>query len=821
MKRFIYSLFPLILLALHSSAQINFTATLTGNPVVTTGWTSSSATSVSGNTVVLTTNTTNQAGYIYYNTPTTLTTCAEFTVTFDFQVTNSSAPPADGICFWYISTPPSGFTAGGALGLPNNPNGLVLIMDTYDNNSTPNNPLISLRGMDGTFNYTEGSNTGLVGTEQMNQNFVLDGAWHTCTLTYNNGNITVAYDGNPPLITAYYPLNINGYFGFSASTGALYSKHAIRNVNIVGVLPPLPPSVPSATVTYCQFDPATPLTATGTNLKWYTTATGGTALPGAPTPSTSTATTTIYYVSQEGSNGCESNRTPITVVVKPKPNPPASPSLGLCANTGSTTLTATGQNIKWYTTSGGGAPLAAAPVINTATAPANYTYYVSQTVNGCESDRTTVDVAVGTKPPPPTVSSPVKICQYAPGAALTAAGANLKWYTTPTGGVGNPVAPIPQTGYPGITSYYVTQTNNGCESDRIRIDVEIIAKPNGIILASRNNLCKGELDSFYYYGNADVTDVYNWVNPQPATTYISGGGQGPYVVQFNTPGVYQIRMTVNHDGCLSQEATYTVTVKAEPTLDLHVAPTVCAGEVLNVALTAAAPNIDDYTWDFAGGEVVYSSVPAGPYGIRWNTPGDYIISVIGRSSECPTTPRFDTVKVLPLPDARISPVTPVICSGDTLLMRPLNYSDTLVYTWTPAVFFPNLSSPEEGTTPSIVTQPAFLKLEANNDGCIARDSIYIKAEPCCTVSLPSAFSPNGDSRNDIFHVLTIGHHKISSFRVLNRWGQVVFETDDERRGWDGTKAGVPQEMGVYYWYLKYFCTDGKMYEQKGELTLVR
>lgn len=823
MKKIFYSLF-LLLFSLQAAAQTNFTATLTGNPVVTTGWVYPTASSVSGNTFVLTNPSMTQSGYIYYNTPTTLTTCAQFTVNFEFQVTNSSAPPADGLTFWYISNPPTGFTAGSALGLPNNPNGLVLLMDTYDNDATPfNNPLISLRGMNGTFNYVEGNPQGLLGTEQTAQSFVLDGNWHSCTLTYNNGNITVAYDGNAPIITAYYPLNISGYFGFSASTGALWSKHSIRNVNITGVMPPAPPSVPATTVTYCQFDPASQLTATGTNLKWYTTATGGTALPSAPTPNTSIAATTVWYVAQEGANGCESPRTPITVIVKTKPNPPASPSLGLCANTGSTTLSATGQNIKWYNTASGGTPLSAAPVINTIAAPANYTYYVSQTVNGCESDRTTVNVAVGTKPPPPTVSSPVRYCQYQPTGVvpLTATGTNLLWYTTPTGGVGATTPPTPLVNYADTTSYYVTQTNNGCESDRIRIDVIVSARPNAIITAPRNEVCQGELDSFYYYGNAVASDVYNWVNPQPATSYVSGGGQGPYVVQFNQPGTYQIRLTVNHEGCLSPEASYTVTVRPEPTVELKVAPTVCAGQVLDVTLTDAAPFIDDYTWDFSGGEVVYSAVPAGPYGIRWNTPGDYVITVQGRSSQCPTTPKYDTVRVLPLPDARISVAAPIFCTGDTVTLLPVTYRDTMTYTWSPSVFFPGISGEAEGSTRAIVTKSSFLTLKVDDKGCVASDSVYIQVEPCCTVSLPTAFSPNGDRRNDVFHILTKGHHKISSFRVLSRWGQVVFETDNELRGWDGTKAGVPQEMGVYYWFIKYFCTDGKMYEQKGEVTLVR
>lgn len=80
------------------------------------------------------------------------------------------------------------------------------------------------------------------------------------------------------------------------------------------------PTVPASTVSYMVGATATALTATGTNLKWYTTASGGTALASAPVPSTATVGSTSYYVSQTG-NSCESQRTSITVVVY-KPQSP-------------------------------------------------------------------------------------------------------------------------------------------------------------------------------------------------------------------------------------------------------------------------------------------------------------------------------------------------------------------------------------------------------------------------------------------------------------------------------------------------------------------
>jgi gliding motility-associated-like protein len=102
--------------------------------------------------------------------------------------------------------------------------------------------------------------------------------------------------------------------------------------------------------------------------------------------------------------------------------------------------------------------------------------------------------------------------------------------------------------------------------------------------------------------------------------------------------------------------------------------------------------------------------------------------------------------------------------------------------------------------------------------------------------MPTAFTPNGDNQNDIFrmikyngtaatvgagNVVTGGTVSVSSFEIFNRWGQIVFQTADDRTGWDGTYNGVPQDVGVYSYHIRYKCADGNFYEEKGDVTLIR
>ncbi|MDZ7646684.1 MAG: hypothetical protein U5K54_05580 [Cytophagales bacterium] len=116
------------------------------------------------------------------------------------------------------------------------------------------------------------------------------------------------------------------------------------------------PSAPTVTspVAYCEGETAVALTATGSNLLWYTVLVGGIGNATAPTPSTAVVGTTNYFVSQTVS-GCESPRAQIDVIVNATPTAPtvASP-VTYCEGATAIALTATGSNLLWYTLSVGG-----------------------------------------------------------------------------------------------------------------------------------------------------------------------------------------------------------------------------------------------------------------------------------------------------------------------------------------------------------------------------------------------------------------------------------------------------------------------------------
>ncbi len=167
-----------------------------------------------------------------------------------------------------------------------------------------------------------------------------------------------------------------------------------------------------------------------------------------------------------------------------------------------------------------------------------------------------------------------------------------------------------------------------------------------------------------------------------------------------------------------------------------------------------------------------------------------------------------------------------ICAQDTVELKAMATGSNLEYIWTPDAYFRRTpGNAKASEVKAIIPKSGYVYVKVfNNDLCSATDSLYIKAEPCCEMTMPNAFTPNGDGKNDYFvPKLEVGQ-QIVSFLVFNRYGQLIYESNASgfTQGWDGrNKEGKEQQGGVYMYGLKYSCSDGKIYEKKGDITLMR
>lgn len=132
-------------------------------------------------------------------------------------------------------------------------------------------------------------------------------------------------------------------------------------------------------------------------------------------------------------------------------------------------------------------------------------------------------------------------------------------------------------------------------------------------------------------------------------------------------------------------------------------------------------------------------------------------------------------------------------------------------------------SPSHIFTAPLVTSPYTVNLTVTDSfGCQSTASKPIKVYSSCYLAVPTAFTPNGDGKNDFLVPLNAIKAENLTFKVYNRWGQLIFETKDWKHGWDGTFGGLPQPSDVYVWLLTYTDRDSKEQRtMKGTAVLIR
>ncbi|MBL0077742.1 MAG: gliding motility-associated C-terminal domain-containing protein [Bacteroidetes bacterium] len=102
-----------------------------------------------------------------------------------------------------------------------------------------------------------------------------------------------------------------------------------------------------------------------------------------------------------------------------------------------------------------------------------------------------------------------------------------------------------------------------------------------------------------------------------------------------------------------------------------------------------------------------------------------------------------------------------------------------------------------------------------------RNSVTNEDCPTCELYVPSAFSPNNDGVNDVMAPLGKCIYNNLSFKIFNRWSELVFETNSTQNGWNGFYNSTEQPVDTYLWVLEYTDSKNKKYYQKGMFSLLR
>lgn len=441
------------------------------------------------------------------------------------------------------------------------------------------------------------------------------------------------------------------------------------NVSVEVNPQPDPPAAASQSV--CFGEPVPDLIATGTNVRWYGDA-GLTNLLSVDNPfSTGETAVGVYtfYVTQSAL-GCESEARQVTLTIYSIPAAPASNNEEVCQGQPVPDLYATGSNVQWFSDMGLSVLVKSGNLFTTnKTLPGVYNYWVTQTVNNCQSPATPVTLTIFAKPAQP-VSSDKTVCYGLEVPALVAQGTDIKWYDdifliTPI--AVNDTLITGQT-EPGTYIYYVTQEENGCTSPTLQVKLIIRPVPE-ILLASATN------ETVCNSGDGTVKIIAS--GQSPLTYSIDGGTSFAASGNFSGLGNGNYPVVVkNGYGCLTAGDTLEVTNGDAPFAPpAGTSRTYCDGAAL-VNLTATAVSGGVLNWYTDAGLTVSlgnSSVFA-----PFNTIGTTTYYVTETQGGCESQSTNIVITINPIPPTpEISDTA--VCTGETVPVLSASGSNVIWY----------------------------------------------------------------------------------------------------------------------------------------------
>lgn len=162
-----------------------------------------------------------------------------------------------------------------------------------------------------------------------------------------------------------------------------------------------------------------------------------------------------------------------------------------------------------------------------------------------------------------------------------------------------------------------------------------------------------------------------------------------------------------------------------------------------------------------------------------------------------------------------------IFAGSSTIIHAIT-DTTLTILWSPAAGLSDPGSFNPIASPTSTTTYTVTIIDSSGCPRTATVTIYILSMKCnpADVFVPNTFTPNGDGQNDI---LFVRGNMITElyFAVYDRWGELVFETKDQNKGWDGIYKGMKADPAVFAWYLNAKCYNGDQLKKQGNTTLIR
>jgi gliding motility-associated-like protein len=512
--------------------------------------------------------------------------------------------------------------------------------------------------------------------------------------------------------------------------------------------------------------------------------------------------------------GCISDTATIVVVVDSTPvvpvassNSPGPPGVAICeGDTLKLFSSSATAGVTYYWTG----PLSFTstlqnPIIPNVTPGATGLYQVTVSLGAACSTSAIISVTI-TPTPPLTASSNSPVCSgdtlklttvASPGSTFSWEGPYTFFSTAP-----NPIRTPALTEFSGV--YTVTVTLNNCKNMvRDTVLVNRTPEPPGLVWL---NYCQysavpplqahGDLMStILWYPNSVAGTVGSIVPPIPPTAN-------------DTVMWFYATQTVNN--CISAIDSMKVTVKPTDTVTASLPQRVCPHDtVLLVAVSADGAGSFHWYPPLYLSDTMGAIVTARP-----ETNVTYTV-VLTNSYGCTDTAHA-IVTVRPNGTMYLKDSV-TIFPGESYQLEP--QTNCTSFTWFPPSGLSNPFISNPLATPEVNTK--YIVMGYTAEGCILKDSINIYVSMESLLAVPNAFIPGSIGPNSTFKVLKRGEAVLNYFRVFDRWGVLVFETNDIDKGWDGKYKEVPQPFGVYVYDIQAVTNTGRVFTKTGNVTLLR
>lgn len=355
----------------------------------------------------------------------------------------------------------------------------------------------------------------------------------------------------------------------------------------------------------------------------------------------------------------------------------------------------------------------------------------------------------------------------------------------------------------GTFSVDLTVTD-GTVSDTYSTSITVNALPNVTGTASPGtSICTGDQATLTGGGATS----YTWSN---------GVTDG---VAF-TPTVGSTTYTVTGTDANSCTNTATVTLVVAECVPMvagfSFADNICVGSCIDFTDTTSG-NPVSWSWDFSSDGTPLSSTDQNPTNICFNTAGVFSIQLTVTDAGGTSVSTTNSITVFDVPTVTAVLDTLIDLGGEAELIATSPNIGT--YLWTPNTYYIDCD-----TCASTYAQPQlntdYIVIFTDPNGCTAEDTVYVTVNFIEGIGVPQAFSPNGDGNNDQLVVKGFGIDQMN-FKIYNRYGQLVFESQDQEHGWDGNFKGKEENPGVFVWVLEYRLLNNSSGILKGNTTLIR